>query len=69
MNSPEKADNTSLLAGLVLLFGGTLALVTGHASWRGHGVEGSLAVTAGIRFLAFGVIFLALYIRNRIRNR
>jgi hypothetical protein len=69
MNSPERTDNTGLVAGVVLLFGGTLALVTGQASWRGHETEGPLATAAGIAFLILGVVFLALHIRNRIRNR
>jgi hypothetical protein len=69
MNSPERADNTSLVAGVVLLFGGTLALVTGHASWRGHEIEPSLATPAGVIFIVLGGVFLSLYVRNRMRNR
>ena len=65
MNSRERIDNTSLVAGVVLLFGGALALVTGHASWRGHETEPSLATPAGVIFIILGVVFLLLYVRNR----
>jgi hypothetical protein len=69
MNPPEKRDNTGVVAGMVLLFGGTLALFTGDASWRGHHVEGPLATVVGVSFLLFGAAFVALHIRNRTRNR
>ena len=69
MNSPEKIYNTGLFAGIALLFGGTLALVTGRASLKGHTVQGPLAVAAGTGFVLLGLVFLALHIRARIRNR
>ena len=69
MTSPERTDNTGLVAGVVLLFGGTLALMTGHASWRGHETEGPLATAAGTAFLILGVVFIVLHLRNRMRNR
>jgi hypothetical protein len=69
MISPERTDNTSLVAGVVLLFGGTLALMTGHAGWRGHETEGPLATAAGTAFLILGVVFIVLHLRNRMRNR
>ena len=69
MNSRERTDSTSLVAGVVLLFGGAVALLTGHASWRGHEIEDSLATPAGLAFIVLGLVFLSLYVRNRIRNR
>jgi len=69
MNAPESESNTGLIAGVVFLFGGTLALVTGQASYKGGYIEGPLATFVGISFIVFGVVFLGLHIRHRTRKR